>query len=40
MGELRVNVSNFITVGLIALIWVFAAKWAVGTFAPSYSKYV
>jgi len=40
MGELRVNVSNFITVGLIALIWVFVAKWAVNSFAPSYSKYV
>ena len=39
-GVLKVNVVNFITVGLIAVVFMVATKWAFNSFAPTYSKYV
>ncbi len=34
-GIIRVNVVNFLTVGLIALVWIAAIKYAAKTFAPN-----
>ena len=39
-GVLKVNVVNFITVGLIAVVFIVATKWAVNSLAPTYSSYV
>ncbi len=34
-GVIKVNVVNVLTVGLIALVWVVAIKWAVKTWMPT-----
>lgn len=39
-GVIKVNLANFVTVGLIALVWIVAVKWSVKSFAPTYSNYV
>lgn len=39
-GVLKVNLVNFLTVGLIAVVSMVIVKYAVDSFAPSYSKYV
>lgn len=39
-GVIKVNLANFVTVGLIALVWIVAVKWSVNSFAPTYAKYV
>jgi hypothetical protein len=37
MGIIRVNIINFITVGLMALIFLFAFRLALAKFAPNLS---
>jgi len=39
-GVVRVNLANFITVGLISLVFILSVKWAVNSWAPSYAQYV
>lgn len=39
-GVIRVNVTNIVTVGIIALVFVFMAKYAAKTWAPSMEQYI
>lgn len=36
-GVVRVNVVNFLTIGLIALVWIAAVKYVVKTWMPTSS---
>ena len=41
-GVIKVNVVNFLTVGLIALVWIAALKYAAKTWAPTstFTQYI
>lgn len=34
-GVVRVNIVNFLTIGLIALVWIAAVKYAMKTWMPT-----
>lgn len=39
-GVIRINIVNVLTIGVIAVAFVFAGKWAAKSFAPSLVPYI